>query len=79
MSEISKGNRGKLNKNDCVKLLKGVGVACAGAALTYLSEWTSDTDFGDYTPLVAATLAVFVNVMRKILTDTEPKSGEQDA
>jgi hypothetical protein len=79
MSEISKGNRGKLNKNDCVKLLRGVGVACAGAALTYFSEWASATDFGEYTPMVVATLAVFVNVIRKILTNTEPKPGEPDA
>ncbi len=79
MSEVSKGNRGKLSKSDCVKLIKGLGVAAAGAALTYLSEWAASSDFGEYTPMVAATLAVFVNVMRKILTNTETKPGEHDA
>ena len=79
MSEVSKSERFKLNKTDCVKLLKGVAVACAGAALTYFSEWAAEADFGEYTPMVAASLAVFVNVMRKLLADTHNQTGEQDA
>jgi hypothetical protein len=66
-----KSNKFKLTKIDCSKLAKGVGVACAGAILTYLSEWAVATDFGEYTPLVVAGMSVFVNFLRKWLTNTD--------
>ena len=71
MPEEIKTNKFKLTKTDCSKLAKGIGVACAGATLTYLSEWAASPDVGDYTPLVVAGMSVFVNFLRKWLTNTE--------
>jgi len=51
-----------------LKVLKGTGVAAAGAGLTYLAQVLGDMDFGDATPVVTAALAVLVNVLRKLLT-----------
>ena len=65
-----KSNKFKLSKTDFLKLGCGLGVACAGAALTYLSEWATTTDFGSYTPLVVCVMSVFVNILRKWMTNT---------
>jgi len=66
-----KNNKFKLSKKDFSKLGCGLVVACAGAALTYLSEWATTTDFGDYTPLVVCAMSVLVNMLRKWMTNTE--------
>jgi len=66
-----KNNKFTLSKKDFSKLGCGLGVACAGAALTYLSEWATTTDFGEYTPLVVCALSVLVNTLRKWMTNTE--------
>ena len=77
MAEV-KNNKFRLNKTDVSKLGKGLGVACAGAALTYLSEWAASTDFGEYTPMVVCGMSVFVNFLRKWLTNTEHKETSDD-
>ena len=66
-----KNNKFTLSKKDFSKLGCGLGVACTGAALTYLSEWATTTDFGEYTPLVVCALSVLVNTLRKWMTNTE--------
>ena len=65
-----KDNRFKLTKTDLTKVSKGVLVAVAGAALTYLSEWAADTDFGDWTPVIVAGLSIVANIVRKWSTPT---------
>jgi hypothetical protein len=47
------------------KVAIGAGVAAGGAALTYLTEYVSGTDFGAFTPVVVAGLSILANVLRK--------------
>lgn len=54
-----------------VKIAKGAAIAGAGAVLTYLSQELSGHDFGDLQPVVAAVLAVLVNIVRKYLAGEE--------
>ena len=60
-----------VNKDDLKKLGKGMLIALAGAALTYGSEWVSGTDFGVWTPIVAAGWAVAANFVRKFVVDNK--------
>ena len=60
-----------LSWDDGWKILKGALVAAAGAALTYLAEWVSGADFGEYTPVVVSLSAVLVNIARKWLLNTQ--------
>lgn len=57
--------RFKLTKTDLTKVGKGVLIAIVGAALTYLTEWASDADFGVYTPAIVAGLSILTNIVRK--------------
>ena len=57
--------RFKLTKTDLTKVGKGVLVAIVGAALTYLTEWAANTDFGSYTPVIVAGLSILTNIVRK--------------
>ena len=59
----------QLNKKDLLKIAKGLGVAIAGAALTYVSSAIANVDFGVYTPLVVAGWSVLANVARKFVFD----------
>ena len=56
-----------LNVEDGKKILKGLGVALGGAAVTYLATIVAQTDFGVYTPIVVALASVAVNALRKFL------------
>ena len=56
-----------MKKEDLLKVLKGAGIAAAGAVLTYLSQWISGADFGAYTPMVVALWGILVNFLRKLL------------
>lgn len=46
-------------------ILKGAGVAAAGAALTVLAQLSTSTDLGVFGPVVGAVLSVAVNALRK--------------
>ena len=50
-----------------IKVGKGSLIAGAGAVLTYLLEALPGINFGEYTPLVVAVSAVFINFARKWL------------
>lgn len=50
------------------KVGKGLLIAAAGAALTYLAEAIPGIDFGAWTPLVVAGTSVLVNFGRKFLS-----------
>lgn len=63
-------------QTDGAKLLKGLGVALAGAALTYLEETIPGVDFGSYTALVVGVNSVLVNFARKWLTNTSKNVRE---
>jgi len=47
---------------------KGLLIAAVGAGLTYLTQWISGADFGDYTPMIVAALSVLTNLVRKWTT-----------
>lgn len=61
--------RYQLNKEDGLKLLKGAGIACGGALLTYVASVIGDIDFGSYTPIVVAGAGILVNFLRKFVTE----------
>lgn len=54
-------------KLDLLKIARGLGIALAGAALTYLLQVVSHTSFGMYTPLVMAVASTVVNGAIKAL------------
>lgn len=60
-----------LNKGDLKSLAIGLGLALAGAALTYLNQAIANVDFGTWTPVVAALWAVVVNVVRKFISEEQ--------
>lgn len=49
-----------------LSVLKGAGIAAAGAVLAYVSQWASGQDFGPYMPMVVAALSVLANAVRKL-------------
>jgi hypothetical protein len=64
MSEAYSISRGEL-----VKVLRGLGIACAGAVLTYLTAYFAQADFGAFTPIVVVIWSVVVNFCRKFIPD----------
>lgn len=62
-------NRFQLNSTDVKKIFVGLGVALAGAALTYLSSVITQIDFGSWTPIVVALFSVGANVVRKWISE----------
>jgi len=56
-----------LTKADIIAMLKGLGIAIIGAALTYLTQWLTKTDFGQYTPIVMIVWSVVANAIRKLI------------
>lgn len=58
-----------LNKADLERIGVGLAIALAGAALTYISETITETDFGHYTPIVVAAWSVVTNAARKWIAD----------
>lgn len=63
----------KLTKVEIKKIGRGLLIALAGAALTYLSEQIPNVDFGTYTPVVVSGFSVLVNTLQKLLSDTRSK------
>lgn len=61
--------RFSLNSEDTKKILIGLGVALAGAALTYFSSVITQVDFGPWTPIVVAGFSVVANIVRKWIAD----------
>lgn len=54
-----------MNKKQGLKILRGAAIAAAGAALTYAAQALNGANFGAYTPVVTAVLAILVNVVRQ--------------
>jgi hypothetical protein len=54
---------------------KGLLIAAAGAALTYVTAWISGGGvqeiFGEFAPIIVAALSVGVNAGRKLLASNE--------
>ncbi len=71
MTVISKPRR--LVKEDLTKIGVGATLAGTGAVLTYLVEMVPNVDLGTWQPLVAAVLAVLVNLVRKFVQENRYK------
>lgn len=56
-----------LNKEDGKRILSGAVVALSGSLLTYTSQVVTETNFGEYTPIVVALFSVLSNTLRKYL------------
>jgi len=59
-----------ISSPEFISVLKGLGIALGGAALTYLTSYFTQTNFGVYTPVVVAAWSVVVNFARKFIPDT---------
>lgn len=57
-----------LNKEDGLKILKGAGIALAGALLTYLADLIPSIDFGAYTPIVVSMSSILINAILKFIS-----------
>ena len=74
-----------LPATDWKSILKGLGIALLGSALTYLSANLVNADFGQYTYLIVPAASLIVNILRKVIfNDTaniiglEAKKDETD-
>lgn len=59
-----------LSKTDLLKIGKGLLIALAGAALTYLADMIPQVDFGTWTPMAVAGFSFLINAGQKYLLDT---------
>lgn len=62
---------GKLGGADFVKIAKGAALAAAAAALTAIAGYLADLDVDGHTAALVAVVAVVLNVLRKLVTNTE--------
>ena len=60
----------KLNKEDGLKILKGAGLAGAGAVVIYLLEVIPNVDFGAWTAVAVAVGGILANLARKWLNNS---------
>ncbi len=54
---------------DWGKVGAGALVAMAGALLTYLTQWISGQDFGNYTTTIMAVFTILANIARKFISN----------
>ncbi len=57
----------KFNSEDMSKIGKGAAMAVIAAILTYLTQISTQIDFGAYTAIVVAVLSVAINAGRKFI------------
>lgn len=53
-----------LKQIDWKKVGKGLAIALIGALLTYLAQFLSGTDFGEWTPLAVAVASALTNLAK---------------
>lgn len=58
-----------LNKVDLMKSLRLLGVAVAGTVITFLAQWITQTDFGQWTTLVVPVVSFILEMGRRYLTN----------
>lgn len=64
-----------MTRKHYLKILKGAGIAGAGAILTYLLGALPDVHLGAYTPAVTALLSVLINAALKYLQSVGNPEG----
>lgn len=67
-------NSFSISKAELISVGKGLLIAIAGAALTYLTQYVSHANFGIYTPIIVAGWSVVVNFARKYVPNTNVPS-----
>jgi len=60
-----------IDKVGLIKVVKGAGIAGAGAILVYLAEAIPGLDFGEATPIVVGISAIVINFVRKFIMKYE--------
>jgi hypothetical protein len=63
--------KGGLISKDIKSLLIGLGITLAGAALTYLTEYLTKSDFGSWTPIIMTVWAFIVNLVKKWISESQ--------
>lgn len=56
-----------MTKDNWLKVGRGALIAVGGALLTYLAQFISDTDFGQWTPVVVSLGGILINMGREYL------------
>lgn len=67
---------GKLDTVDVKKLVRNLLIVAAGAVLTYLGQWATNTDFGAYNGIIVPLVAGAIDTARKWLTNQTPVDTE---
>lgn len=60
-------NQFKFTKENLIKIVKGALIAIGGALFTYLAQFISSTDFGQWTPVVVALGGILINAGRELI------------
>lgn len=60
-------NKMTMTKDNWLKVGKGALIAVGGALLTYAAQFISDTDFGQWTPVVVSLGGILINMGREYL------------
>ena len=60
-----------MTRENWISIVKGAGLAAAGAALTYIGSLSTDTNFGQASVIVSAAISVILNIVRKYMTDDD--------
>jgi hypothetical protein len=57
----------QINKEKLKKVLIGAVIAGLGALLTYILQYVSSMDFGQWSPVIVALCSILINLIRKIV------------
>jgi len=57
--------KNRFDKESLIKVLKGAGISGGAVALLYLLQWATTLDFGAFTPMAVALLAIFINTVKE--------------
>lgn len=66
---VNESKKYKLNKEDGLKILKGLGIAVGGAVVAYATELLPMVDFGGYDKVAMVIGMLVVNGARKFLAN----------
>ena len=59
-----------LVKQDLVKIIKGALIAGTGALCTFILQNVGQIDFGQWTPVVVASISILMNTILKFVEKT---------
>ena len=60
-----------MTKENWLSVIKGAGLAAAGAALTYIGSISTDTNFGQASVIVSAAISVILNIVIKYMAEDD--------